>query len=563
MAAHPLLPDPAVLTLDSLSIHDGVIVFAARAVVPGATCPCCGWLSERVHSRYRRTLLDLPWQGNAVQIALSVRKFFCDNRSCERRVFAERFPAVAKRYARKTCRLAEALRELTYLAGGEAACRIARAFGLLVSPDALLLHLRRSSPPVSPAPRVLGVDDWAFRKGHRYGTILVDLERRRLVDLLPERSSQSLASWLKQHPGIEVISRDRAAVYAEGAAQGAPKAEQVADRWHLLHNLGEAMERLTAQHHRQLRQAAERMAPSLPEVPAAPKACVVHNLPRFEQRRLERREVRLGRYNQITALRQQGWTVQAIAGQVGVSKRTVQRFLHAPSYPERARRSRQPCGTDPFAPYLRRRFEQGCRNAAQLHREVQAQGFAGCYTSVRNLVVGFAAACSPEDQNGRTPPGPKSRSWVHSQPPVPPSRSVAWWLQGHFRSSDSHSQAQQRAFLEHLYAVSPVLKEAAELAREFIQIVKERREPALDGWLTKAGQSACPELRLFARGLTQDLAAVRNALLFEWSNGQTEGQVNRLKMLKRQMYGRASFDLLRARVLPFRAEVPTATAAVT
>ena len=235
----------------------------------------------------------------------------------------------------------------------------------------------------------------------------------------------------------------------------------------------------------------------------------------------------------------------------------------APTYPERARRSREPCGADPFAPYLRRRFEQGCRNVAQLHREVQAQGFAGCYTSVRNLVVGFAAACGLKDQNGHTPPGPKPRSAAHSQVPIPPSRSVAWWLQGHFRSSDSQSQTQQRAFLEQLYQVAPVLKEAGELARKFIRIVKERREPDLDGWLTKAGQSACQELRLFARGLNQDVAAVRNALLFEWSNGQTEGQVNRLKMLKRQMYGRAGFDLLRARVLPFRAEVPAATPTAT
>jgi transposase len=337
---------------------------------------------------------------------LSVRKFFCDNRACPRRIFAERLAAVAGRYARKTARLAEALRELAYLAGGEAASRSARAFGLLVSPDALLLHLRRSPRPASPAPRVLGVDDFAFHRGHRYGTILADLERRQLVDLLPDRSSETLAAWLKQHPSIDVISRDRAGAYAEGASLGAPEAAQVADRWHLLRNLGEAMERLAAQHHRQLREAAERMVPPPPEVRSAPEDCAVHHLPGFERRRLERREARLARYNQMKALRQQGWTIQAIAKQVGASKRTVQRFLHAQSYPERARRSRQPRGIDPFIPYLRRRFEEGCHNAAQLYREVQAQGFAGCYTSVRSVVVGFGFfdAQEPDGQNRRTPP---------------------------------------------------------------------------------------------------------------------------------------------------------------
>ena len=381
MATQPLLPDPISLTLDQITVREGVIVFAARTITPWAACPLCRQLSQRVHSHYRRTLADLPWQGNTVKIVLTCRKLFCGNRECKRRIFAEPIPFVARRCARKTCRLAEALWELAYLAGGEAAARIARTFGLSVSPDALLRSLHRTPPPDSSTPRVLGVDDFAFKRGRVYGTLLIDLERHRPVDLLPDREAQTLANWLQTHPGVEVISRDRGNAYIEGATQGAPDAVQVADRWHLLHNLKGAVEELLMRHRSQLlRRAPLTSAPSLPDRPSSEPSCSV--LSQHEKARLAKRDKRLERYGQVAALKEQGKSVPEIAQAVGVSKRTISRFLAASSFPERRRRRRSPSPLDPYLPYLKERFEAGCHKGRPLWRQIVAQGYAGPVASI-------------------------------------------------------------------------------------------------------------------------------------------------------------------------------------
>jgi transposase len=543
MSSSTLLPCLEGIAIESIASTHNSIVLRLTTVAPYVACPLCGVHSGRVHSRYERTLADLPWNRVAVRIHLRSRKLFCGNPACERSIFTEPLPELAARYARKTLRLQEAFYIIGYALGGKAGARVALGLGLTTSPDTLLRRVRQvatKNTASSTGLRVVGVDDWAFKKGHRYGTLLVDLQTHRLLELLPDRSSESLAHWLKKHPGIEVVSRDRAQVYAEGTREGAPQAEHVADRWHLLHNLGEAIERLTAQHATHLRQAVKRMQPTTPEVPSAEETPPVR-LPRFEQRRLERCAEREALYNRIKQLRQQGRTIQVIATETGVSKRTVLRFLRAEQFPARARRRRQPRNTDPFLPYLQQRMEQGCLNAAQLYRDVKAQGYSGSYGCIYNALQRIAPK-QTEPQKARSPAG--------SHAEVPSSRTVAWWLQGHFHIAKPEVSEEQKAFLAHLYTLAPVLQEAAELAQEFARIVKNRQSADLQAWLEKARQSACREIQLFAQGLRQDLAAVQNAVALEWSNGQVEGQVNRLKMLKRQMYGRANFDLLRARVLP-------------
>ncbi len=270
-----LIPNSAEVELICLRPKAGAIQVELRASQPSSLCPSCNRRSFRVHSRCWRTLSDLPWEGIPVRILLQARKFFCGDERCPRRIFTERLPGTVARYARRSCRSTEALRWVTMALGGRAGARLARKLGLLTSGSTLLRELRkRARLSTSSAPRVIGIDEWAWKKGHRYGTILCDLEQRRVIDLLPNQSTETVAAWLRRHPSVQVVSRDRASSFADAIAKGAPGAVQVADRWHLLNNLVQTLGR-SLEHHRPTivevaKQVNDKCAapPSLSEEPA-------------------------------------------------------------------------------------------------------------------------------------------------------------------------------------------------------------------------------------------------------------------------------------------------------
>lgn len=356
-----ILPDPAQLHLLGLSADATTITVDVATTAPEMPCPACGVRSGRVHSHYARHVMDLPWHGVTVQLHLRVRRFFCDHSACRRQIFTERLPGIVAPYGRRTERLERWFTAVAFAAGGEEGRRLLHALGLAASSATLLRGIRRSVVPLGDTPRVLSIDDFALRRGHVYGSLLVDLERRHLVDLLPDRTVATVADWLRAHPGVQVVSRDRSGDYAAGARQGAPEAVQVADRFHLLKNLGEAIERVL-QRHTGLVQAVP--VPHTAPTTAAPPR------PDREAARARTQAKTATRYEAIAAAAATGMSKRTIAQGLGLNRKTVQRYLAAGAVPARPRHQRQAHILTPYEPYLLARWRQGYHNGLGLWREV-------------------------------------------------------------------------------------------------------------------------------------------------------------------------------------------------
>jgi transposase len=500
MEIQALLPDSGSLSCDRVVRHGNQVVVAVSGVRSLAACPACGRSSDRVHSHYVRRLADLPWQGLRVEVQWRCRRFFCINPHCRQQIFSERLPEVAEPYARKTHRLTAILRAIAFVCGGEEGARLLDRLAIPASPDTLLREIRRTPDDNCPTVKVVGVDDWALRRGQRYGTILVDLERHCPVDLLPERSAKAVAVWLRSHPEVEVVSRDRGDCYIKGAEQGAPQATQVTDRWHLLHNMQEALVQLVDRHRKQLKGVAKSVrevfsAQSPTEIPST---AVAKSPTKAEQARAQRRQRRLERYQQVVELHAQGVAIREIARRLHMQRRTVRLWMERESLPERAVPPPHR-GVDIWTEYLQHRWQVGYHNAAALTAELKARGYKGSYDMVRRCVAAWRQPRSCLER--RTP------LWhpLHCDSP----RSIAWAL---IKSSDEE-EAEQQKLAKLFRDACPDVNQAVQLALQFRRLVTERRVDDLDDWIARSVAADAPaEIRRFAAGLKPDLMAVKAAL---------------------------------------------------
>jgi transposase len=556
--SHPLAFLVPGFTIRDVVSDDHQVRLTAVAATPSAVCPACGHESQRVHSYYTRTPRDLPISGRAVHLVLHVRRFRCLHTTCPTVTFAERLPELLSPAAQRTVRLSTALADLGLALGGEAGARQAERSGIRTNPDTLL-RLTRQAATVTPArgPRVLGVDDFAFRKGRVYGTILVDGESHRPIDLLPDRTAETLARWLQSHPGVEIITRDRATEYARGATDGAPEAVQVADRWHVLGNLRQALERMLDRLRAQLLQQhgegenAQDHQPQTISIYDRETRRSAQDQARQQQRAIKR----LTLYTEVQELHAKGTPIIEIARQLHISRQMVRRYQAAEQVPETGLRPKQPSKIDPYAAYLQSRWDAGCRETKQLWQEISAQGYRG---SVRPLVQwtqlrrerergrrqkagqrgtasGNGAYTSPSEQQTEVSP---------TKVRLPATRQLAWFVLGGSWGLDETEQQTLQQLRRH-----PQVGRAYELTKQFRQLVRDRKPTELEAWLEACQRSGIGELASFAAGLQREEAIVRAALEQRYSNGPVEGNVTRLKQIRRAMYGRGKLDLLRARVL--------------
>jgi len=516
----PLIP--AGLVVEDVRVSPVGLTIGAHPRSASAACPRCGCLSHRVHSRYLRVLADLPWQGRVVSIEVQARRFRCLTPGCPCRIFAEPLSGIAGRHQRRTCRLGDIQRQVGLALGGDPGARLTARLGMTTSGDTLLRLVRRRDDHADAdgGLRVIGVDDWAWRRGHRYGTILVDLEKRRIVDLLPDRDADTFATWLREHPDVEIIARDRGSSYAEGGRRGAPEAIHVADRWHLLENCSAAVLEAVKRHQPTLRSAARSLAEEAQPSPA-PSAPDPSTMTSAQRRQWEGWCRRMQRHAEVVRLHRSGVPAHQIARDLALSRNTVRRWIRGGQLELYRPRMHS---LDPWRAYLEHRWAAGCRNGARLWRDVRKEGFKGGLRVVTEWASRQRLATAP------------------AKIAIPSARRAARLLVADLGVLD----AAERKHIERLLATSPALARVRDLARRFSAMIRTHDAEAFHTWLADAVDS---ELASFTCGLRQDEAAVRAALDQPWSSGQVEGQITRLKLVKRQGYGRAKLDLLRARLL--------------
>ena len=529
-----MLPKPthSPIAIRQIRLDGPMIVLEGDSTTESAPCPECHVVSAHIHTRYRRRPLDLPWRGRTVRLVVTVRRFRCVTRSCPRRTFAEPVGERIPSRARRTVDVTAYLLHLARTTGGEAGARLAQAAGLPVSPDTLLRILRQAGQVSQPTPRVLGVDDFALRRGQRYGTLLIDLETHRPVDMLSGRDAAVLTAWLQEHPGVEIIARDRAEAYAEGARAGAPDAVQVADRFHLAQNASAALAEVLRGRRRQIEAVAVEPPPPQVEPAVAPPPPS-----RTKQRQAAARAARVARWQEVQALRAQGLSIQGIACRLGMGRRTVRHYLATPEAPQQAQRNPRPGGLtspllQPYVPYLQDRWQDGCTNMTQLCREIVALGYPGSRSLLAQALLAWRPPrpAKPTRGSGRRRNRSLNLRWLCLRRPddLPPD---------------------ERAALDQVLAADAELATGHALLHRFRRLLAARDLAAFDTWLADARASGLPPFITLATGLTNDRAAVDAAFTMPWSTGPVEGHVHRVKLIKRQGYGRANIDLLRARVL--------------
>ncbi len=520
---------PSTLTFDRVERSTEALTVYLHATTPCVCCPICGTTGSRIHSRYFRTVADLTCVGQRLTLKLLVRKWVCPLDSCPQRIFAEPFAGLVRRYARMTERLIKALQSIGVITNGADGATLSFSLAMPTTAKTLIRRVLELPLPKEGSVRIAGIDEWAWKKGSRYGTILVDIEHRRVVALLPERSVETSTAWFKKHSEVKMVSRDRGKIFRAAASAGAPQAKQIVDRFHLQKNFGEAVEKFFSHHKRLLKKTAQQLGgkTSSPAKTPATKAT--------EQERKRHHTERVARHKKIWELFRAGYSKEDIARIVGVSSHSVYRALEQERPPSRPHWRSTHHVVDPYLPYLSKRWNDGCHTALRLYKEVVAQGYKGSVRTIRRTVAQFRP-------NGGKPVTKQTIIWQKAPSP----RNVALMIIRPLRKRTED----QTTFIDQLCKSDPTAATVYSLAQAFGSLLRNREgKLGLEQWKRAVLASGIAELRDFVGGLADDAEAIVNGCTESWSNGMVEGFVNKVKWIKRSSYGQAGFPLLQRRVL--------------
>lgn len=549
-----------------------------------ATCPRCGCVSSSRHSSYVRTLKDLPAFGAAVSLKIRVARWRCRNRGCAVRFFTGDLPGIAEIRGRRTCRADGITQLMGHALGGRPGERIMSRIGLAVSDDTILRRLKRRARSATGLVQVVGVDEWAKRKGLVFGTIIVDLESRTVIDVLDKHSTDVVEKWLLAHPEIHTICRDRNGRYAKAARSGAPAAKQVADRFHLVQNLRETIERELSLHRAHLRvrlhgnatPEAGSLGPTMN--PPARVPSNAHERRLLPARRLaiemERaRQIRQNKQNlfdEFKALQAAGLKISVISRLLGLNRRRFDKWAKQSALPERSKMQPRAGTVETFREHLRQRWQAGYRNGRMLFDEIQSLGYAGTYKSVSKLLSPWRLGNVALEVSTQLPTNPSNTATpdtVATSSPLPTigtdttQRQISPQIAAALLAKPRRElTARQAEIVDALKAGCPGYAVMRKLMMTFRSILRQPKSnhssnvPALHRWMEQARAAGIASIQDFESQLQRDILAVEAAITERWSNGPVEGHVNRLKTLKRQMYGRAGVELLRARLIPLPAD---------
>jgi transposase len=546
MPTTPLFPLPDGLEITSISETAEGLLVRVTSNRPTSLCPLCSTPSSAIHSSYRRHPLDLPCAGQGVRLLLSVRKFFCRVACCPRKIFTERIPELLEPSSRLSSRLRAVIQAIGFDFNGKGGARLGEQLGIHLSRPTFLRSLHLVPTQACEQVRVVGLDDFAWKRGSRYGTIILDLETHTVIDLLADREAESVKKWLEAHPEVELVSRDRAGAYADGVARGAPQAQQIADKWHLAKNLGDAVEeylkrkrvQICADEPQQVSSSTPASSSQASHTPQARELVMCEG----EQMRNQRQDL----WEQAHALHEQGYGVRTIAKLLGIARNTVRRYLKMDDGWQAAPRSKRRSLLDPYRDYLLSRWMQGEHNGNQLTREIRAQGYQGCDTLVRAFTTQLRKTYPDVAAVPRKHPTSEPSPPLPALSPKPCSpRELRWLLAKKPEKLDQEEQAALFRLLEGSEEVCVVYR----LLQSFLQMIRARQAEGLNAWMKEARSSRIKELQSFVAGIERDYDAVKAGLSLHWSQGPVEGTVNKLTVHKRLMYGRAGFPLLRQKML--------------